>query len=210
MLDLFLIKATQQTLSLQFFIETFLGWMNSLAKLMFHSETLMCMRDQNPDGIHWNANLDKTRMTTEEKLRFCAAAKPLTSVKLMKLLFQVKVGFTVKASSKLGGSVSDLSKKNKGSFSSLKKVCRYNVLWMSNEVNLFLLPQMSGSVSGSLMSLGKKEKKRGIKNIVHSSKYRNDLKKRVNPASEKKYFSSCISESTKKPDNDVPKTSKKV
>ena len=35
---------------------------------------------------------------------------------------QVKVGFTVKASSNIGGSIADLSKKNKGSIVSLQKV----------------------------------------------------------------------------------------
>ena len=35
---------------------------------------------------------------------------------------KVKVGFTVKATTNLGGSVVDLNKKNKGSVSSLNKV----------------------------------------------------------------------------------------
>ena len=35
---------------------------------------------------------------------------------------EVKLGFTVKASESVGGSVADLSKKNKGSISSLNKV----------------------------------------------------------------------------------------
>ena len=35
---------------------------------------------------------------------------------------EVKLGFTVKASESVGGSVSDLTKKNKGSISSLNKV----------------------------------------------------------------------------------------
>ena len=35
---------------------------------------------------------------------------------------QVKVGFTVKASPNVGGSIADLSKKNKGSIVSLQKV----------------------------------------------------------------------------------------
>ena len=35
---------------------------------------------------------------------------------------KVKVGFTVKATANLGGSAVDLSKKNKGSISSLNKV----------------------------------------------------------------------------------------
>jgi len=60
---------------------------------------------------------------------------------------EVKVGFTVKATANLGGSAVDLSKKNKGSISSLNKI--------------------SSSISGSLMSLGKREKK-SIKQIFKS------------------------------------------
>jgi len=60
---------------------------------------------------------------------------------------EVKVGFTVKATANLGGSVVDLCKKNKGSVSSLSKI--------------------SGSISGSLMSLGRKDKK-SKKKIIKS------------------------------------------
>ena len=52
---------------------------------------------------------------------------------------EVKLGFTVRASESVGGSVADLSKKNKGSISSLNKV--------------------AGNIGGSLLSLGGKEKK---------------------------------------------------
>ena len=51
---------------------------------------------------------------------------------------EVKLGFTVRASESVGGSVADLSKK-KGSISSLNKV--------------------AGNIGGSLLSLGGKEKK---------------------------------------------------
>jgi len=51
---------------------------------------------------------------------------------------EVRVGFTVIASEKVGGSVSDLSKKKKGSSSSINKV--------------------AGNIGGSLMSLGSKPK----------------------------------------------------
>jgi len=61
---------------------------------------------------------------------------------------EVKLGFTVKATTNVGGgSVADLNKKNKSSISSLQKI--------------------SGSISGSLMSLGQKERK-SIKKIVKS------------------------------------------
>jgi len=52
---------------------------------------------------------------------------------------EVKIGFTVRASESVGGSVADLTKKNKGSISSLNKV--------------------AGNIGGSLLSLGGKEKK---------------------------------------------------
>jgi len=51
---------------------------------------------------------------------------------------EVKVGFTIVASDKIGGSEIDLSKKKKGSSSSINKV--------------------AGNIGGSLMSLGKKPK----------------------------------------------------
>ena len=51
----------------------------------------------------------------------------------------MKIGFTVRASESVGGSVADLTKKNKGSISSLHKV--------------------AGNIGGSLLSLGGKEKK---------------------------------------------------
>merc|ERR1712106_1202672 len=52
---------------------------------------------------------------------------------------EVKIGFTVRASESVGGSVADLTKKNKGSISSLNKV--------------------AGNIGGSLLSLGSEEKK---------------------------------------------------
>ena len=52
---------------------------------------------------------------------------------------EVRLGFTVVASESVGGSVADLTKKNKGSISSLNKV--------------------AGNIGGSLLSLGGKEKK---------------------------------------------------
>jgi Rab11 family-interacting protein 1/2/5 len=60
---------------------------------------------------------------------------------------EVKVGFTVRASESMGGSVTDLSKKNKGSISSLNKV--------------------AGNIGGSLLSLGGKEKK-NLKSLAAS------------------------------------------
>ena len=56
-------------------------------------------------------------------------------------IFQVKIGFTVKANdtASASGSVSDLTKKARGSISSLNKV--------------------AGNLGGSLLSLGGKEKK---------------------------------------------------
>ena len=61
---------------------------------------------------------------------------------------EVRVGFTVIASDKIGGSVSDLSKKKKGSSSSINKV--------------------AGNIGGSLMSLGSKPK--NIKKLAESGK----------------------------------------
>jgi len=63
----------------------------------------------------------------------------------------VKIGFTVKANNVDGGSVADLRKKNKGSISSLTKV--------------------GGSISGSLMSIGSKEKK-NIKKFAKSMSHK--------------------------------------
>jgi len=60
---------------------------------------------------------------------------------------EVKIGFTVRASNNMGGSTADLAKKNKGSISSLNKV--------------------AGSLGGSLLSLGGKEKK-SLKKIAAS------------------------------------------
>lgn len=60
---------------------------------------------------------------------------------------EVRLGFTVKASESVGGSTADLTKKNKGSLSSLNKV--------------------AGNIGGSLMSLGNKEKK-NIKKLAKS------------------------------------------
>ena len=59
----------------------------------------------------------------------------------------MKIGFTVRASESVGGSVADLTKKNKGSISSLNKV--------------------AGNIGGSLLSLGGKEKK-NLKKIAAS------------------------------------------
>ena len=59
---------------------------------------------------------------------------------------EARVGFTVIASDKVGGSVSDLSKKKKGSSSSINKV--------------------AGNIGGSLMSLGSKPK--SIKKLAGS------------------------------------------
>jgi len=59
---------------------------------------------------------------------------------------EVRVGFTVIASDKVGGSVSDLSKKKKGSSSSINKV--------------------AGTIGGSLISLGSKPK--SLKKIAGS------------------------------------------
>lgn len=66
---------------------------------------------------------------------------------------EVKTGFTVKANNTVGGSVADLTKKNKGSISSLNKV--------------------AGNIGGSLMSLGSKEKK-NIKKIAKSVSHKVD------------------------------------
>jgi len=63
----------------------------------------------------------------------------------------VKIGFTVKANNVGGGSVADLRKKTKGSISSLNKV--------------------GGSISGSLMSIGSKEKK-NIKKFAKSMSHK--------------------------------------
>merc|ERR1719206_757351 len=60
---------------------------------------------------------------------------------------EVKIGFTVRASNNMGGSTADLAKKNKRSISSLNKV--------------------AGSLGGSLLSLGGKEKK-SLKKIAAS------------------------------------------
>merc|ERR1719412_3033559 len=60
---------------------------------------------------------------------------------------EVRVGFTVKASTAAGGSMSDLTKKNKGSLQSLNKV--------------------ANNLGGSLLSLGTKEKK-NIKKFAKS------------------------------------------
>ena len=60
---------------------------------------------------------------------------------------EIRIGFTVKSSSVSGGSVSDLTKKNKGSLQSLNKV--------------------ANNIGGSLLSLGTKEKK-NIKKIAKS------------------------------------------
>ena len=46
----------------------------------------------------------------------------LISISRIFISIKVKVGFTVKATTNLGGSAVDLSKKNKGSISSLNKV----------------------------------------------------------------------------------------
>ena len=46
----------------------------------------------------------------------------INSIFLKYFFIKVKVGFTVKATANLGGSAVDLSKKNKGSISSLTKV----------------------------------------------------------------------------------------
>jgi len=62
---------------------------------------------------------------------------------------EVKVGFTVKATTALAGSTADLAKKNKGSVSSITKAV--------------------GNFGGSLVSIGTKEKK-NIKNIAKSVK----------------------------------------
>eukprot|EP00092_Neocalanus_flemingeri_P034882 GFUD01037957.1.p1 GENE.GFUD01037957.1~~GFUD01037957.1.p1 ORF type:complete len:562 (-),score=174.41 GFUD01037957.1:111-1796(-) len=64
---------------------------------------------------------------------------------------EVKVEFTVKANPTVGGSVADLTKKNKGSISSLNKV--------------------AGSIGGSLMSLKGKEKK-NIKKTAKSVRHK--------------------------------------
>ena len=63
---------------------------------------------------------------------------------------EVRVGFTVIASDKIGGSVADLTKKKKGSNSSLNKV--------------------AGNIGGSLMSLGSKPK--SIKKLAGSGRIR--------------------------------------
>jgi len=77
--------------------------------------------------------------------------KPGQSKKGYRGELEVRIGFTVKASESLGGSTSDLSKKNKGSMSSLNKV--------------------AGTIGGSLMSLGNKEKK-NIKKLVKSASHK--------------------------------------
>eukprot|EP00092_Neocalanus_flemingeri_P003034 GFUD01003243.1.p1 GENE.GFUD01003243.1~~GFUD01003243.1.p1 ORF type:complete len:560 (+),score=162.20 GFUD01003243.1:269-1948(+) len=64
---------------------------------------------------------------------------------------EVKVEFTVKANPTVGGSVADLTKKNKGSISSLNK--------------------LAGSIGGSLMSLKSKEKK-NIKKTAKSVRHK--------------------------------------
>jgi len=66
---------------------------------------------------------------------------------------EVRTGFTVRANNTVGGSVADLTKKNKGSVSSVNKV--------------------AGSIGGSLMSIGSKEKK-NIKKIAKSVSHKVD------------------------------------
>lgn len=78
------------------------------------------------------------------------------------------MGFTVKATTNVGGgSIADLNKKNKSSISSLQKVCGV-VSYLRNHTFLFST-KISGSISGSLMGLGQKERK-SIKKIVKSCK----------------------------------------
>ena len=62
-------------------------------------------------------------MTTEVKLRYEGAKYMwIRWLHIPFFFLQVKVGFTVKASPNIGGSIADLSKKNKGSIVSLQKV----------------------------------------------------------------------------------------
>ena len=68
---------------------------------------------------------------------------------------EVKLGFTVRASESVGGSVADLSKKNKGSISSLNKVTAVPRGKLCHAYTL----KVAGNISGSLLSLGGKEKK---------------------------------------------------
>ena len=49
-------------------------------------------------------------------------------VKRIKIMLQVKLGFTVKASSTVGNSTADLAKKNKGSVASITKVVSYKLI----------------------------------------------------------------------------------
>ena len=63
--------------------------------------------------------------------------------------------------------MADLNKKNKISISSLQKVCCVIKIIIKKIYFTFSL-KISGSVSGSLMSLGKEERK-SIKRIVKSS-----------------------------------------
>ena len=71
----------------------------------------------------------------------------------------------MKAATTIGGSsIADLNKKNTSSISSLQKVCFVVI----KKIYFTFSLKISGSISGSLMSLGKKERK-NIKKIVKSS-----------------------------------------
>ena len=76
---------------------------------------------------------------------------------------EVKLGFTVRASESVGGSVADLSKKNKGSISSLNKVTDVPIVRLGH-ANIF---KVAGNIGGSLLSLGGREKK-NLKKIAAS------------------------------------------
>ena len=76
---------------------------------------------------------------------------------------EVKLGFTVRASESVGGSVADLSKKNKGSISSLNKVTAVPKVKLCHADPL----KVAGNIGGSLLSLGGKEKK-NLKKIAAS------------------------------------------
>ena len=69
----------------------------------------------------------------------------------------------MRASKSVGGSVADLSKKNKGSISSLNKVTAVPKGKLSHDYTF----KVAGNIGGSLLSLGGKEKK-NVKKIAAS------------------------------------------
>ena len=99
---------------------------NSLIVFLFRWHPLKCKPGKNKTEyrgeLEVNKSINSFRIRVGQSFDHDTFHLLLSMVKTINIMPQVKLGFTVKASTTVGNSTADLAKKNKGSVASITKV----------------------------------------------------------------------------------------